>query len=200
MIITINRQFGSGGREVGKRLADALKCAYYDEELLVEITRKTGLSIDYINLFDEKATRSFGYTFGRTLSSFSQHSPTDKLQLEFTKLIKQIGKNGNAVIVGRCADYILQDEQPFKVFVFASDMDFRVNRCFDKKKEDKKAKSKAQMTKEIKAVDKQREKYYEYYTALKWKDMSHYNLCVDSSRVSIMGAVDIILKAIEFNK
>ncbi len=190
-IITINRQFGSGGREVGKRLADELSIAYYDKELLEKMATESGLSAEYIAMYDEKSTRNFGYTFGRTFSGYQQ-SPSDIVQLNYTKVIRQVGEKGNAVIIGRCANQILQDQSPFKIFIYSSDMDFRVNRCFEKVPSDRETKSEKQMAKEILKIDKQRAKYHEFYTGQTWMDMSNYNLCIDTSMIGIRGAIDLI--------
>ncbi len=156
-IITINRQFGSGGREVGKRLADALHCVYYDKELLHAIVKETGLAKTSINLYDEHTTRNYGYTFSRTFTTFQQ-SPSDKVQLAYTKIIKDVSKSGNAIIIGRCSDYILRDQKPFKVFIYASDMDYRIKRCYAKVPKDIGVKDEKQMMKEISNVDKERAK------------------------------------------
>ena len=191
-LITINRQFGSGGREVGKRLADALDCVYYDKQLLNAIIKETGLSETGINLYDEQLTRNYGYTFSKTFSTFQQ-SPSDKVQLAYTKIIKEVGKIGNAVIIGRCSDYILRKQKPFKIFIYASDMSFRINRCYSKVPNDVGVKDENQMIKEILNVDKQRAKYYEYYTGFKHNTMENYNLCLDTSVIGVKKSVNIIL-------
>ena len=194
-IITINRQFGSGGREVGKRLADALQCAYYDKELLGAIAKEVGFTTGYIDEFDEKTTRNYGYTFGRSFITYQQ-SPADTIQIAYTNVIKEVAEKGNCVIMGRCANHILQNKNPLKVFIYASDMNFRVERCFDKVPEDRVNKTEKQMTKEILTVDKQRAKYHEYYTGETWSNISNYNLCIDTSKVGITKAVELILVAL----
>ncbi len=198
-LITINRQFGSGGREVGKRLADALDCAYYDKELLNAIMEETGMVGSGINLYDEKATRNYGYTFGRTFTTFQQ-SPSDKLQIAVNKIIKQSAQKGDAVFIGRCSDYVLRELNPFKVFIYSSNMDFRVERCFEAVPEDRSSKGEKGMIKEILAVDKTRAKYHAHYTGLNCEDMKNYNLCVDTSEVGVKGAVEVILLALSLRK
>ncbi len=194
-IVTINRQFGSGGREVGKRLADVLSWAYYDKELLGKIAEQTGLSEGYLNLYDEQSTRNYAYSFGRSFTSYIQ-SPSVAVQLEFDKIIKEAALKGDCVFIGRCSDYTLRDHNPFKIFIYASDMDFRVKRCFDKAPEDK-TKGEKLMIKEIIAVDKKRARYHEQFTGQNCEDMFNYDLCIDTSRVGIKGAVDIIVKALD---
>ncbi len=195
-IITINRQFGSGGREVGKRLADVLAFAYYDHELLEKIAEKTGASTEFISSFDEKFTRSYGYTFGRTFGTVS-HSTGDKIQLEYARIFKEIAENHSAVIVGRCANHILAKENPLKIFIYSSDMNFRVERSFEKVPSDRDSKTEKQMAKEILSVDKRRAKYHEFYTGQTWGNMGNYNLCIDTSDIGIKGAVEVIVKALE---
>ncbi len=195
-IVTISRQFGSGGREVGKRLADALQCAYYDKELLSELAQQTGLSADFIEKFDEKATRNYSFTFSRSFASYVQ-TPMEKLQVEQLKLLKSLAQKGDAVFIGRCADSILCEVSPFKVFIYSGDMGARIKRCLDNAPEGSSPIDAAEMEKTILSIDKNRKKYYEHQTGKKWLEMSNYNLCIDTARVGIKGAVALILSALE---
>lgn len=195
-IITISRQFGSGGREIGRRLADTLTCAYYDKELLEAVANETGFDPDYINSFDETISQSYPYIFNRSFASYQQ-SPSEKIQLAYLKIIKDIAQKGNAVIIGRCAEYILKESKPFKVFIYASDINYRIERCYTKVPEDRVYKTETQMLKEIVAIDKERAKYYEYYSSKKWSDMTNYNLCIDTASVGIENAVKIIKSAVD---
>lgn len=199
-IITIGRQFGSGGREVGKRLADALEFAYYDEEIIKAVADESGLHPDYLSKYSEaKATRAYPFVFGRTLSYQRPPSLAEDVQILQMKIIKELATQGNSIFVGRCADYILREENPFKIFIYASDMNTRVQRCYDKVPADK-DKSEKEMVKMILSVDKERSKYYEFRTSQKWSDMQNYNLCIDTSVVGVKGAVEIIVKALELGK
>ncbi len=195
-IITINRQFSSGGREVAKRLADALSFAYYDRELLDIITKQVGLPAEFVEHHDEVYTRSYAYTFGRTFTSYIQ-SPSETIQLAYNDIFQQVAQTHDAVIVGRCANYILEQYQPLKVFIYSSSMAHRVQRCFDKVPEDRASKTDKQMSKQIINTDKQRAKYHEFYTGQTWSNVNNYSLCIDTSKVGIKGAVDIIVKAVE---
>ncbi len=194
-IITINRSFGSGGREVGKRLSEALSCAYYDKELLEKIAKDSGFDTGFIDLYDEKVVNNYVYSFGRSFASYQQ-SPSDKVQIIYTKVIQKIGEKGNAVIIGRCASHILGEQNPFKVFIYSSDMNSKIKRCFEKVPSDKEEKSEQQMAKGIIKIDKQRAKYHEFYTGQTWMDMTNYNLCIDTSVVGVTGAVELIIKAL----
>ncbi len=190
-IITIGRRFGSGGREVGKRLADELGFAYYDKQLLESVAEQTGLAVDYIEQYSEAGyTRNYPYAFGRAFVSYQQ-SPAEKIQLAQIDVIKQLADKGPCVIVGRCSDYFLSDSNPFNVFINASNMECRLKRCYDKVPADK-GKSENQMKKEILSVDKTRAKYYEFSTGQKWGDMQNYHLCVDTSLFGIKNTVDVI--------
>lgn len=195
-IITINRQFGSGGREVGKRLAEALNIAFYDKELLNMIAEETKMHPDFIDKFDEVNVMNFNFSFGRSFYTYQQ-SPTEQVQIAQGNIIKQIADKESAVIMGRCASHILKDSNPFKIFIYSSDMDLRVKRCFAKDPNDKK--SEKDMIKEINKIDKQRAKYFEYYTNEKWLDISQYNLCIDTAKVDIKTAVSMIVSAINNN-
>jgi len=195
-IITINRQFGSGGREVGKRLADALQIAYYDKELISKIAVETHLAPNYIEKFEESvASRRYPITFGSSFS-MSPLSPNDTIQIAQTKIIKELANIGDCVIVGRCADFILKEQDTLNIFIYSSDMNMRIQRCYDKSSADKET-SKEQMRKEILAIDKQRGKYNSYYTGQDWQSMSNYNLCIDTSKFDIKKAVKLIVSAFE---
>ena len=193
-VITVNRQFGSGGREVGKRLADALNIAYFDKEIISKIAEKTNLSPSFIEQYQEvSATHQYSFTFGRTFS-MPVLTPNDTIQIEQTKIIKKLAEDQPCVIVGRCANDILR-ETAFRVFIYSSDMEKRIQRCYDKVPADKN-KSTAEMKKMILSIDKQRAKYNQYYTGEDWMNMSNYNLCIDTAKVDIKKAVSIIVMAL----
>ncbi len=194
-IITVSRQFGSGGREVGKRVADALSVAYYDKEILQAISKETGLDTTLIDKLDSNVSRGFGYTFSRSFTMYKQ-IPAGEVNLAKTYMLKKLASKSSAVFVGGCSDYVLREIKPLKVYIYSSDMQYRVNRCFDKVPEDRKTISEKEMASQILEIDKNRAKYYEGQTAQKWANNDNYNLCIDTSKVGIEGAVEIILKAI----
>ncbi len=196
-VITFNRQFSSGGREIAKRLADRLNFAYYDKELIAKISEETNLAPSFIEQYSEAATsRSFSFTFARTFSRPTpQLSPNDKIQIAQTKIIKDLSEAGDCIIVGRCANYTLFDKA-FKVLIYCSDMDARIKRCYQKVDADK-DKSEQEMRKQIVAIDKQRSKYHSYYTGQERLDVNNYNLCIDTAKIDLQKAVEIIEKAIE---
>ncbi len=192
-IITISRQFGSGGREVGKRVADALACAYYDKEILNKISEETGLDTVLIDELDSNASRKFGYTFSRSFMIYKQ-LPVSEVNSAKINILKKLADKSSAVFIGRCADYILNEYKPFKVYIYSSDMEYRVNRCFHKVPDDRASLNEKEMRNEILEIDKNRAQYYENHTGKKWGDEANYDLYIDTSQVGVKGAVEMILE------
>ncbi len=155
-----------------------------------------GVERSFVETYDEKFTRSYTYTFGRSFTTYTQ-SPSEAIQLAYTDIIREVADTHNAVIVGRCANYILEKSKPLSVFIYSSDMQCRIDRCFDKVPGDKETKTDKQIEKMILSTDKQRAKYHEFYTCQPWADISSYNLCIDTAMVGIDGAVEIIAQAVE---
>lgn len=190
-IVTIGREFGSGGHEIGKRLAKEMGIAFYDTELLELAVAKTGYHEDYIRSNDEKAP---DFAAGPLFSGmeYYQPSPYDKIQVEVRKIIEDIAENESAVIVGRAADYILRDKTHVSVFLFAP-MEDRIKRkmaLLDEKTRSEITDS--MMEKTIRQRDKQRRRFYEYYTDMRWGARDTYDLLINTSRAGIEGSVKII--------
>lgn len=188
-IITINRQFGSGGREVAKRLADVLQIAYYDKELIRQIADKTNFSPEFIAETSE-TMNPYPLVFANTFAHTSL-SPADTIQIAQTDFIKELAEKEDCIIVGRCANSILADTA-FKVFIYSSDMEERIERCYQKVPNDREM-PKKKMEKQILAVDKQRGKYHSFSTGQNWADMSNYDLCIDTSKLGVKKAVELIV-------
>ena len=130
-IITVGREFGSGGRELGRRLADYLHIAYYDKEIITEIAKRTKLSEEYVhNVVEHHPYPLLPITIGRSFNPMGNpmFQITQAVYAEQTKILKEMGEQSDCVIVGRCADYILRDDKPFRIFVYA-DMESRIKRC-----------------------------------------------------------------------
>ncbi len=196
-IITISRQQGSGGREIGRRLAHDLNIPFYDRELLALAAEKSGFSQAAFEEVDEVPTNSFLYNLslnshmaggGGFVMGYNDALLTpDKLFLIQSDIIRQIAKEGPCVIVGRCADYILEeDPRLVSVFVYANE-DFRMERLVEFKNIPRN-KAKAQMAK----IDKKRSNYYNYNTGKRWSEANSYHLCLDSSKLGIDKAVQAI--------
>ena len=198
-IITIGREFSSGGCEIGHKLAEKLGIKCYDKDMLDLAAKESGICQEIFESHDEKPTNSFlyslvmdTYSFGYSSGSYTDMPLNHKVFLAQFDAIKKIAKAGPCVLVGRCADYALSEYKDcFSVFVHA-DTDWRINRL--SQKHNKTAKEAKDM---INKTDKSRSSYYNYYTNKKWGAASSYNLCVDSSKLGIDGAAKAIIQAIE---
>ncbi|MBQ7509162.1 MAG: cytidylate kinase-like family protein [Spirochaetales bacterium] len=206
-VITIGRQFGSGGHEVGLRLAKKLGIPFYDKELLSLTAQNSRFAESYLEKMDEQKPSflnigSAGLISGSGLSSHAENamnqfyhlSPNDQIFLATSKVMHSLAEKGPCVIVGRCADYILRDIDPVNFFIYA-DMKDRVARKIAL--DDHQHLNEQEMEKLIKQTDKTRSKYYEYYSHEVWGAAKNYHLCIDTSVVGVDGAVEIIMKFIE---
>ena len=195
-IITIGREFGSGGRELGKRLAEELNIAYYDWEIVQEIARRTSLSEEYVHsIIERQPITSFPIHTGISFSpAYYQLHVGHNVEIfqEQKKLLKELAEKGDCVIVGRCADYILRNYNPFRIFVYA-DMKSKLNRCRKNEPKHEHLTDK-KLVKYIKKIDKQRSRYYTFYTGLVWGDKLNYDLCVNTTDMNIEDVVPHIAK------
>lgn len=182
-IITISREFGSGGREVGKRLADTLEYAYYDREILTALAEDTRMDPDYLEQILEHGSLGSIYpaTFGRTFSYHINH--TSDLLARQTRLIRMLAAKGNCVLVGRNANVILDEFQPLRIFVYA-DMETKIHRCRERETSGL-LYSDQEYEKQIRRVDKQRAKTHALLCPYPWGDVRGYDLCINTSGVSI---------------
>ncbi len=193
-IITINRQFGSGGREIAKKVSEALDLAFFDKELINEITKETNISDKLIEKYSETPiNRAYVFHFGVTMQYHYIKPIPVEIQEQQAKVIKKLSNKSNCVFVGRCADYTLKDKKPLKVFIYSSNIEDRIRRYKDK--EGNSRKTDKEIKKDLLHIDKYRNKYYEEYTTTKWTNMCNYNLCIDTSAMSIQDAVDLIVTA-----
>ena len=187
-VITVSREFGSGGRYVGKLVAEKLGINLYDKEFVMMLAKETGLSEEYIENNEQRrgslANLNNGYYFGL--------NNADDLFASESKLIKEIADKESCVIIGRCADFILKDRKDvIKVFVY-SDMKDKIKRAteiYGMKK------SKAQ--KEIKRIDKLRAIHYKYYTEKEWNNHENYDICINSDTLGVKRAADLICEMVK---
>ena len=184
-VITISREFGSGGRELGKRLAEALHIPCYDHQIIEMIAKENGLNADYVAEAGEYAPGSF------LSSAFSNRmfGPTneDILWEHQYKVITDLAAKGPCVIVGRCADYILQDKADcLKVFIHA-DMKFRAERIVKVYGEREQSPEER-----LRDKDKRRAAYHRFYTNMKWGHAQNYHLTLDSGVLGLDKCVEII--------
>lgn len=197
LVITIGRQFGSGGRNVGEKVAEYFNIPFYDKELVEMAAQKSNLSQEALKEVDEHATNSFLYSLasgnyslrGINAPIYYEMPINDKLFIAQAEVIKEIAKKGSCVIVGRCADYVLENENVdlLNVFIHGS-VDYRAGRVMDAfGLKQNKARDKVIKT------DKQRRTYYDYYTSKDWGVMSNYDLCINAETFGIEGAANLII-------
>lgn len=195
-IITIARQYGSGGHEIGKLLAQSLGYHFYDKALLTRASEEYGISHSKLEKADERPGDRYLYFNPLTsdglleeefLQNTSRLSIDDVAQAQFLTIQKIAQEPNSCVIIGRCADRILKNEpSKFSIFVYA-DLEDRVARVMERKKcSDREAR------KLIKRTDKLRANYYNYFTDANWGDIENYDLCINVGRLGIEGAVKVI--------
>ena len=189
-IITISREFGSGGRFIGEEVAKKLGIAYYDKNIINEIAEKSGLSPEYVQESAELSPKKglFAYAFaGRDITGKSVEDMVYEAQ---RKVILELAEKESCVIIGRNADFILRDwNDVLNVFIHA-DFEYRKNRVVSVYGQNEFAPDKR-----IKEKDKRRIAYYKYYTDRKWADAKNYQLCLDSGVLGIDKCVELIEKA-----
>lgn len=191
-VITVSREFGSGGREIGKRLADALGFAYYDREIVTGIAEKTRMDEKYVaNALEGGMFRSIPVHFGRTFSySGSLMTNTANLFVEQHKLIRELAEKGDCVIVGRAADAILEDRKPFNLFVYA-DLESRLKRCQERAPEGE-TMNERELLRQIKKIDSDRARYHELFSDTRWGRKESYHLCVNTTGCEIKSMVPAV--------
>ncbi|MCI7384046.1 MAG: cytidylate kinase-like family protein [Hungatella hathewayi] len=196
LIITIGRQYGSGGNEIGRKLAEELGIDFYDKNILRMNSDESGIKESYFHLTDEKAGSRLLYrivsgmtpemrepSFGSDLIS------ADNLFRFQSEVIRKLAEEQSCVIVGRCADYVLEDADDIelvRVFIYA-DMDARIRRVREKE-----LYAPEDVRKNVKRIDKERRNYYRYYTGRGWADPENYDLLINTSTTGIKGSVRMI--------
>lgn len=196
-VITISRQFGSGGRTIGKMVAEKLQIPYYDKELVDAVAKESGFSHEFIEEIGEYASVTSSFLFNIAVSAHPMGlvdtmSVSDKLYVCQTNVIRDLASKGPCVIVGRCADYILKD-QPDTLHVFIhADMEHRKERIVRLYGETKQTPEKRLQDKDAK-----RKTYYRHYTNAVWGDAQNYDLCLDSGSLGVEKCADIICDVAE---
>ena len=198
-IITIGREYGSGGRQIGQEVAKYFGIKCYDKELLEHAANESGICKELFENHDERPTNSFlyslvmdTYSFGYSSSGFTDMPMNHKVFLAQFDTIKNIADEGPCVIVGRCADYALADyKNCINLFIFGDD-DVKTKRIMARY-DLTEAKAKEMITKK----DEQRQSYYNYYSSKKWGRADSYDLCINSSILGIEGTVKLIIQYVE---
>ncbi|MGI6256804.1 MAG: AAA family ATPase [Anaerovoracaceae bacterium] len=199
-IVTISRQFGSGGRIIGKQLAEELGVVYYDKNILDDIAKDKGYSKELIEEDEKKAKNSFFYSmanaFGSAGYGVENLSINEQFFMAQFDYITKIGqKQEGGVIVGRCADYVLrEDKSVSNIFIYA-DEDSRIERAIEIY-----GVSPEEAPRMLADVDKARANYYRYHTGQKWGEPSNYHLAIDSGHMEIDNIVKLILEYITLRR
>ena len=197
-VITIAREFGSGGRELGKRLAQELQIAYYDGEIVSAIAQRSDMAEAYVNQVLEKRIVSYyPITIAHTLSMVhgdAQYTVNQGIYAAQTEILREMAQASDCVIVGRCGDYILADYKPLRIFVYA-DMESKLRRC--REREQDVGRGDRELERNIRNVDKARARYYFFYTGQTWAERQNYDLCVNTSAVDIRILAKMIAYASE---
>jgi cytidylate kinase len=199
-IITIGRQFGSGGHEIGVQLANQLNVPFYDKELLRKAAEKSGFCEKIFENFDEKP-KSLLYSIAMDSYMFSlpgtgvSDSLEQQVYLATYNTIRQLADQGPCVMIGRCADYALADHPNVLKFFISAPMKKRIGIVAER---EKLIPDKARTL--ISKTDKRRASYYEYYSSQKWGDVGSYDFCLDSSVFGISGTVELIRRIVEMKE
>jgi cytidylate kinase len=193
-VITISRQYGSGGREVGQKLAAHYDIPFYDNELITRAAKESGFAEEAFAKAEDKATNSLLYSlamginvYGNQDFGFSGLSLDDRIFLAQSDVIRKVAQDGPCVIVGRCADYVLKERADvFNIFVQAA-LDFRLKRVVDEYGESEKKAGEI-----ILKNDKRRSNYYNYHVGEKWTNLTNYDMVIRSDLMGIDKAVESI--------
>ena len=185
LVITISREYGSGGRYIGKLVADKLGIKLYDKEFINKLSKETGLSEDYIESNEQKRESIDGLYYNGM-------SNADELFVKEAELIKKVANKESCVIIGRCADFVLKDKKNvIKVFVY-NNMENKIKRAekfynIDKKKAEK----------EINKINKLRANHYKHYTDREWQNHENYDICINSDTLGVEKSADLICEIVE---
>lgn len=202
--ITIGRQYGSGGRDIGLMLSERLSIPYYDNELIHMASERSGLSKKDIESLDEKGRASllqsiFANNMPMSMSPLGMEMPyylnittSDRIYILQSEIIRELARKESAIFVGRCADYVLKDKKILNVFIHAP-IEYRIDKLCDKYKI-----KRDEAMGRIKKIDKQRTAYYNYFTNKQWSSVESYHMTIDSSRFDHDSVADIVIQA--YNK
>lgn len=195
LVITIGREFGSGGKYIGERLAEELNLKFYDKSLLERVSKESQIDLSLLEETDEKEKNRFWYSLamasfsnGNSANSFVGLPNNQKYFIEETKVIEEIAETENCIIVGRCSNHILKNHpNAIHIFLYAQDMAFKVERKLKYGNLTQK-----EAVKLIQKTDKERAAYYEYFTDGKWGNKSEYDICIDTSKLGVDQTIELL--------
>lgn len=198
-VITISRQYGSGGRVIGQKLADEFHIPFYDNEIINMAAKESGFAVKAFEQAEQKATNSFLYSIAMGMGAYSNHdfgyanlSIDDRIFLAQSNIIRKVAEEGPCVIVGRCADYVLKERVNLVNIFVCAGIDFRIERAVEYYKIPR---EKAAET--VMKNDKRRANYYNYHANEKWGNVNNYDLSIRSDFGGIDHAVDCIKAFLE---
>lgn len=198
LVITIARGFGSGGRTIGKMLAQRLDCDCYDNDLIKLASEESGINLELFGRADEKVKTSLFKRYNRSYGEYvlspdsADFVSDDNLFNYQAKIIRDIADKKNCIIIGRCGDFILRNNPDvLRLFIYADE-----KTCV-KNVVDLYGMIPSEAKKTIEKIDKSRAAYYKYYTDKNWYDVSNYDLCINTSDIGFEGAVDVIMDYIK---
>ena len=196
LIITISRQYGSGGRQIGQQLAKELNIPFYDKEIIDLAAKESGLAADFIRGQEQQLTQSLLFSIVTNFTSnggaFNPNmlSLSDQVYLAEAKAIRSLADKGSCVMVGRCADWVLEkDYDVLRVFVCAP-IETRCKRAVEEYGD-----KSENIQKAVQSIDKQRARYCQHYCDKAWEDAENYDLCLNSGTISLAQCVAIIKDA-----
>ena len=204
MVITIGREFGSGGKYIGEKLAEELGIKIYDKEILSKAAEEMGIDLEVLERIDEKQEPSFWYTYAMGMYSSQESIETlnevpsnEKLFIEQAKIIEELAKKEDCIIIGRCSNIILKNKpNVLNIFVYSSDMNFKINR----KMKYGNFKDIYEAEKMIQTIDEERAKYYNYYTGKEWGNKDDFDLLIDTSKIGVDNTVKLLKDYISYKK
>lgn len=198
IIITISRQYGSAGRQIGGKAADALNIPFYDKEIIDLAAKESGLAVDFIRGQEKKLTQSLLFSIVTNFTaSGSAYSPNmlslaDQVYLAEANAIRALADKGPCVIVGRCAAAVLKNEKPLLRVFISADLESRCRRAVSEYGD-----SEENIKKTVRDIDKQRARYCQHYYDQAWEDVNNYDLCLNSDTLGVEGCVKVICRARE---
>lgn len=205
MVITICREFGSGGKYIGEKLSQELNFKLYDKEILNKVSDESGIDLNVLEQVDEKQEQSFWYTFATSLydsvdsiDPLNQQIPSnEKLFIEQSRVIENLADKEDCIIIGRCSNVILKNKQNVvNIFVYSSNLEFKIQR----KLKYSEIKNRNEVEELIHKTDTEREKYYNYFTGKKWGDKEDYDLMIDTSKIGVDNTVELIKTYLKLKK
>ena len=201
VIITITRQYGSGGHEIGKLVAERLGINFYDKELISLAAKESGIAPEVFESVDERSSNSLLYSlstgiysYGNGFGGVGDLPMNDRLYILQHKIIREKAKSESFVVVGRCADYVLKEyPNVVKVFIYA-DIESRVKRAIERQEIDP-----ARAKQAVIRTDKNRANYYSFYSGQKWGLPENYDICINSTKLESSQVCDIIISYINYS-